>query len=64
MGLNDVGLLVYRLSFTDGTSGIFTSHVPVPEPASIVLLATGAGLFFRRQARRRQMRNQSACRNH
>jgi hypothetical protein len=40
----DNGLLVYNLLFTDGSTGIFTSVVPVPEPASVLTMAAVAGL--------------------
>ena len=39
--LSDSGELVFGLNFTDGTSGIFTTASPVPEPASAALLALG-----------------------
>jgi hypothetical protein len=42
MSFNDAGTLVFKLSFTDGTSGIF-STTSVPEPSSAFL--TVAGLF-------------------
>ena len=52
MSFNDSGLLAYNLSFTDGSSGIFTTQVaPVPEPAG-VLLAAGLGLLAARARRR------------
>ncbi len=35
--LNDDGLLVFELSFTDGSSGIFTALAPVPEPSGLEL---------------------------
>ena len=39
-GLNDAGELAFRLSFTDGTQGIFTtaSATSIPEPSSLALL--------------------------
>ena len=41
--INDTGLLVYQLTFTDGSSGIFTSLIStVPEPSTLFLLAIGA----------------------
>jgi hypothetical protein len=40
----DSGILVYRLTFTDGTSGVFTSQItPVPEPGAC-LAAAACGL--------------------
>jgi hypothetical protein len=39
--LNDSGMLVYELTFTDGTSGIFTSTIPVPEPSSGLFVFAG-----------------------
>jgi hypothetical protein len=52
---NDGGQVPYRLSFTDGSSGVFESTVPVPEPASLGLIAVGAGMLLghsRRQSGR------------
>ena len=44
VSFSDTGLLAYRLTFTDGSSGIFRSSItPVPEPASAGLIAA-AGL--------------------
>jgi hypothetical protein len=53
MSFNDSGLIVYELTFTDGSSGIFTSQIaPIPEPG--MLLAFGAGVLgFGRYLRRR-----------
>jgi hypothetical protein len=58
MSFNDAGSLVYRLSFTDGSSGIFVSSVAVPEPATIALLAGTAflGTLGAYQYRRREQR--------
>jgi hypothetical protein len=43
LSINDKGLLVYQLTFTDGSSGIFTSLISsVPEPSTLFLLAMGA----------------------
>jgi hypothetical protein len=49
---NDSGELVYQLSFTDGTSGIFTSIIPVPEPSSLLLVAAGVGIGVGMRRRR------------
>jgi hypothetical protein len=50
--ITDSGLLVFELSFTDGTSGIFTSQITaVPEPSALAM--TGAalvGVWFRRRS--------------
>ena len=44
VSFSDTGFLTYRLTFTDGSSGIFRSSItPVPEPASAGLIAA-AGL--------------------
>ena len=53
MSFDDNGDLAYKLTFTDGSIGIFESNVnSVPEPASLGLLAAGAGLLIRRNRRR------------
>jgi hypothetical protein len=44
-GFNEVGQLAFRLSFTDGSQGIFV--YAVPEPSSLILLATSCLLFLR-----------------
>jgi hypothetical protein len=50
---SDSGEIAYKLTFTDGSSGIFESNVnSVPEPASLGLLAAGAGLLIRRNRRK------------
>jgi MYXO-CTERM domain-containing protein len=36
--LNDNGLLVFQLDFTDGTSGIFTASIPSPSAAALLAL--------------------------
>lgn len=51
LSFNDDGLIVYGLSFTDGSSGVFTSLVP--EPAGLTALAAGLGLAMRRARRNR-----------
>ncbi len=57
MSFSDSGLLAYELTFTDGSSGIFTSQIiPVPEPTFLWSLAGSGGLLAlgtRRAARRR-----------
>jgi PEP-CTERM motif len=37
-GLSNTGKLVFGLKFTNGTSGIFTTTVPIPEPTTLALL--------------------------
>jgi hypothetical protein len=36
---NDSGLITYGLSFTDGSSGLFVSSIPVPEPSGLLTMA-------------------------
>jgi hypothetical protein len=49
---SDTGDLAYRLTFTDGSSGVFESTVSaVPEPASLGLLAAGATMLLGRSRR-------------
>lgn len=56
-GLSNDGTLAFRLSFTDGTSGIFTATI-VPEPGAMVLVAAGLMLVGGRWAHgRRPKRN-------
>lgn len=43
---NDLGQLTFTLRFTDGSDGVFIATVP--EPTSILLIATGLGLICRR----------------
>jgi hypothetical protein len=51
---NDSGILLYNLSFTDGSSGVFTSDLSVvPEPATCGLAAF-AGLTVCGWVRRRR----------
>jgi hypothetical protein len=38
-GLSNTGTLVFGLKFTNGTSGIFTATIPVPEPSMVLMLA-------------------------
>jgi hypothetical protein len=54
-GLSNAGTLAFGLSFTDGTSGIFTATI-VPEPTALALLAF-AGLMLAgcRSARGRRL---------
>ena len=70
----DSGLLVYQLTFTDGSSGVFTSQIaPVPEPGAC-LAATVCGLgaagWVGRRIRRvcgrpsRQSRRTARCPDH
>jgi hypothetical protein len=50
-GLSNNGTLVFRLTFTNGSSGIFTANVPVPEPAALSLLALGTTVLHLRRRR-------------
>ncbi len=50
--LNDSGVVVFRLGFTDGSDGIFTMAL-VPEPQSASLLVTAIALVGQVQRRRR-----------
>lgn len=47
---SDTGDLAFRLSFTDGSSGIFVTHVPAPGAAGLLGLA---GLMAARRRRQR-----------
>jgi hypothetical protein len=50
-GLNDAGQIVFRATFSDGSSGVFVSDaLTVPEPPLVVLVLIAAGLFCCRQA--------------
>jgi hypothetical protein len=49
--LSDTGVLVYSLTFTDGTQGVFTSFIPVPEPSSALFFV--AGLLVANRFRKR-----------
>ena len=50
---NDSGEVAYRLTFTDGSSGVFESTISaVPEPVSLGLLPIGAVLLLRRNRNR------------
>jgi PEP-CTERM motif len=46
-GFSNDGTLAFGLTFTDGTSGIFTAVIP--EPASVSLLAIGGLVMARRR---------------
>jgi hypothetical protein len=37
----DFGTIAYTLTFTDGSSGVFTSVIPVPEPINIGFIGAG-----------------------
>ena len=43
LALSDSGNIVYGLTFTDGTSGVFTSAIPVPEPGTLRAGRSGVG---------------------
>ena len=54
-GLNDSGTVAFRLAFTNGTQGIFTTELAsVPEPSGIALASMlfGLPLLLRRRRRR------------
>jgi len=42
--LNDEGVLVYRLVFSDGTSGVLTTTVP--EPGTLMILVVGSAILI------------------
>ncbi len=46
---NNVGQLVFWLRFTDDSEGIFVATIP--EPGTVALFVTGAGLMLRRRCR-------------
>lgn len=50
-GFNDAGDVLFRATFTDGSSGIFL-HGAVPEPSGVAILATGAFALSCVQGRR------------
>lgn len=54
LALNDSGRLIYFLDFTDNSTGVFTSTIPVPEPSSgvLALLALLGLARFRRRGGR------------
>ena len=43
VAFSDTGFITYSLTFTDGSSGVFLTFVPVPEPGGI-LAAAGVAL--------------------
>jgi hypothetical protein len=55
LGFNDAGMLVFQLSFTDGSAGIFTAQLAapqaIPEPAGIATLTLAAGALLLRRRR-------------
>ena len=58
--LNDAGQVAFNVVFFDGSRAIYrATPIPVPEPASSVILLMAAGLFglsFRRRRRRSSMK--------
>lgn len=51
--INDYGDIVYGLTFTDFSSGIFITPNPVPEPAAALGLIAGLALLRRRSSTRK-----------
>jgi hypothetical protein len=49
---NSAGTLAFSLEFTDGSSGVFTAMLPVPEPGTFALFAGGVLLISRKRIRR------------
>ena len=47
--LSDNGSIVFGLLFTDGSQGVFTSNVVIPEPAGVALALAAGGLLLRRR---------------
>jgi hypothetical protein len=46
-GFNDAGQIVLRVTFTDGSSGVFVSNaLTVPEPTSSLLALSAGGCFW------------------
>lgn len=50
----DDGTLIYGVTFTDNTSAVFTTIVPVPEPAGLLVVAALAGAVATRSRRSRR----------
>ncbi len=48
-GLNDAGQLVFNLTFTDGTSGVFVATIPTPGALGLLGVASLAALRRRRR---------------
>jgi hypothetical protein len=50
VGFNDSGMLVYKLSFVRGQDGIYSSAVPEPTGAAMLLVACAGATLRRRRA--------------
>ena len=42
-------LVVFGLLFDDGSEGVFTSNIAIPEPAGLALALAAGGLLLRRR---------------
>jgi hypothetical protein len=60
MTFNNDGTLAFRLNFTDGSSGIFTSTIAaIPEPSTYAVMAMGLGVLGWVRLRRQRAKAQA-----